>query len=208
MPYRLKDDQVYLKEVDFQDSRLVFTAHPADALVLSPQMTRTIIEKLGWLADQQLQPIPARGALTALQWGTKGRKSLDVLLMSESVTPLDLVIESLSYWQREFILNLREQRPTLLVELQTAGTLIDAAEKAEAEAQAAFDQLYQAYLQDYPAEVAQSMAQSAAEQDYIYLPSEREVPVLGEPPVEASAAELADVEHLKFLEDLTDNPPL
>lgn len=121
-----------------------------------------------------------------------------VSVMSSVNHPLDAISESLPYWAREYINFIKENDEALFDDLQTSGRLVDRAYEADRNAQSAFDQLFSEYCTSYSESDAKRLAESEAERLYIYTATGD-----GEPD-----EDLDEVEHLGFLQDLDEQPPL
>lgn len=115
-------------------------------------------------------------------------------------------LSDLPRWGREYLLHLREHRPSDYAALEASGQLLAQAQNVAGMANQAFDQRYEQLLQQHSPAVAHQIAWEQIEQEYIYLPDERSVPVLGDK-VEQLPEEPnddLDPEHLETLQELSD----
>lgn len=110
-------------------------------------------------------------------------------------------LDNLPRWGREYVLHLREHRPSDYAELETAGIIISQAQIVAGLANQEFDYRYEQLLSQHPPAIAHQIAWEQIEREYIYLPDERSVPVLGdvEELPEEPISEI-DNEHLEVLQ--------
>ena len=94
-------------------------------------------------------------------------------------------ISELPYWAEKYVLHICFHRPKMYKELKKSRELESVALSIQGSAKAAYDRLYTYYLGIGENETtADNYATSQVMREYILLPSERDVPVLGEEPDE------------------------
>ena len=87
----------------------------------------------------------------------------------------------LPYWGQEYVNHIKAYRPNLYRELKQTGQLQSAALAVQSSAQEAYQQLLQVQLDQGIAEsTAKALAQNEVMRQYICLPTEADVPTLGE----------------------------
>lgn len=129
------------------------------------------------------------------------RASRIKIMIRNSDDEFDLRLSQLSRWGREYVLHLREHRPSDYAELAASGQIISQAQIVAGNADQEFDLRYEQMLGYHSPAIAHQIAWEQIEREYIYLPDEKSVPVLGdvsELPEEPIAE--FDSEHLETLQ--------
>jgi hypothetical protein len=112
----------------------------------------------------------------------------------------------LPYWAEKYVLHIREFRPKMYKELKASGELEPLALSIQESADSTYDNLISSYK-------AQGMSESSAEayadgdvmRQFILLPSERDVPVLGENEDELPEEDYEDDEEEEFEDEDEDD---
>lgn len=92
-------------------------------------------------------------------------------------------ISELPYWAEEYVKHLYTYRPKMYKELRKSKELEALALSIQDSAKASYDRLYASYLANgYNETTADIYATGEVMRQYILLPSEQDVPVLGEEP--------------------------
>lgn len=87
----------------------------------------------------------------------------------------------LPYWARKYVQHIREFRPKMYKELKTSGELEPLALSIQESADSTYDSLISSYkAQGMSDRSAEAYADGDVMRQFILLPSERDVPVLGE----------------------------
>ena len=94
-------------------------------------------------------------------------------------------ISDLPYWAEEYVKHICIHRPKMYKELRKSRELEPLALSIQESANASYDRLYASYIANGDNEsTADFYATGEVMRQYILLPSERDVPVLGEEPDE------------------------
>jgi hypothetical protein len=119
-----------------------------------------------------------------------------------------MVDQKLPYWARKYVEHIREHRPKMYKELKQSGELESIALSIQVSADATYDRLVEFNKARGDNErSAEIFAEGDVMRQYILLPTEQDVPVLGEAMAEMpeEPEDGFELGHLEFLNDMNDS---